>query len=219
MADSPLLLAAGTADGWGVAVIAGTGSMAFGRTPDGRTARAGGWGYLLGDEGSGYALALAALRAVARMTDQRGPATRLCHSLLKHLALKQPQDLVTAVYGGGLNRPALAALAPLVLEAAEAGDEVASAIVQKGAEQLALAAAAVVQQLKLTSPLPVALAGGLLLASETYRTRVLQGIEAVGINARPVMLVPEPAQGALHMAILAATRLPASHPPSPPAHP
>ncbi len=80
--DAALLLAAGTPDGWGVAVVAGTGSMAFARAADGRTARAGGWGPLLGDEGSGYAIALAGLRAAARAADGRAPATPLTDRLL-----------------------------------------------------------------------------------------------------------------------------------------
>ena len=75
--DAAILLAAGTPDGWGVALVSGTGSIAFGRAPDGRTARGGGWGYLLGDEGSAYALVLAGLQAVARAADGRGEPTCL----------------------------------------------------------------------------------------------------------------------------------------------
>src|SRR5581483_5378036 len=124
-------------EGWGVALVAGTGSMAFARAPDGRTARAGGWGYLLGDEGSGYALALAALRAVVRDADGRGPATRLTSRLLAHFGAVLAQDLVRLVYGGGVDRAALAAVAPYVLEAAAAGDEVAAEIMAGQAEELA----------------------------------------------------------------------------------
>jgi N-acetylmuramic acid 6-phosphate etherase len=204
-ADATLLLAAGTPQGWGVAVIAGTGSMALGRAPDGRTARAGGWGYLLGDEGSGYALALAALRAVARMADQRGPKTHLADRFMSHLGLKQPQELIGAIYGGGLTRTALAALAPMVFEAADIGDEIAGAIIHKGADQLAVAVAAVARQLKLASPFPLALAGGLLLASESYRARLLQALGASEIELEPVTLVPEPAEGAVRRALRAGT--------------
>jgi N-acetylmuramic acid 6-phosphate etherase len=218
-ADAPLLLAAGTPHGWGIALIAGTGSMAFGRSPSGQTARAGGWGYLLGDEGSGYALALAALRAVARMADQRGPATSLMDALLSRLGLKQPQELIAAIYRGGMDRPAIPSLAPVVLEAADSGDEVARAIVQKGAEQLALTVAAVARQLKLDSPVPLALAGGLLLASASYRQRLLQALADAHLRVEPVTLVPEPAEGAVRIASLAATQALASRPPSPPGHP
>lgn len=199
--DAPLLLAAGTPDGWGVAVVAGTGSIAFGRSPQGQTARAGGWGYLMGDEGSGYALTLAALQAIARMADDRGPATVLATSFLHHFVLQQPQELIGTVYRGGLDRPALAALAPLVLEAAEAGDGVAGTIVQEGADQLAQAIAAVARQLGLHLPLPLALAGGLLLSSASYRERLSRALLALQIEAEPVALVREPAEGAVRLAL------------------
>ena len=71
--DGDLVVAAGTADGWGVGVIAGTGSIAVARTPDGRKSRAGGWGHLIGDEGSAYGLVLAALRRLARRADAASP--------------------------------------------------------------------------------------------------------------------------------------------------
>src|SRR5262249_43983484 len=88
--DATLLLEAGTPEGWGVAVIAGTGSIAFARSPDGRFDRSGGWGYLLGDEGSAYALALGGLRAVARSADDCLPPTRLTETLLPFMGLNEP---------------------------------------------------------------------------------------------------------------------------------
>jgi N-acetylmuramic acid 6-phosphate etherase len=93
----------------------------------------------------------------------------LVRTLLDRLQLNRPQELIAAIYRGGLDRPALAALAPLVLEAAEEGDAVASAITQNGADQLALAAATSARQLGLVTPYPLALAGGLLLGSANYR--------------------------------------------------
>src|SRR5947209_19543433 len=83
--DAALLLAAGTPEGWGLAVVAGTGSIAWGRDRAGREDRAGGWGYLLGDEGSGYAVAVAALRAVALAAGRTGPPTELADLLVKRL--------------------------------------------------------------------------------------------------------------------------------------
>jgi len=75
--DTDLMLAGGTPDEWGVALICGTGSNVYGRDRQGRVARAGGWGYLLGDEGSGYAIGLAALQAILRAADGRAPQTQL----------------------------------------------------------------------------------------------------------------------------------------------
>lgn len=201
-ADAPLLLAAGTPDGWGVAVVAGTGSMVFARARDGRTARAGGWGYLLGDEGSGYALVVAGLQAIVRATDGRGPATRLTERFLEALNLKQPQELVGAVYRGGLDRTALAALAPLVLGAAEEGDSVAASIVEDAARLLAETIRAAARQLQLEQEaIPLALAGGALLSSEPYRQRLLRQTAQLGLCVEPVRLVEQPAQGAVRLAL------------------
>ena len=96
--DAELVLAAGTPDGWGIALISGTGSIVFGRSPHGEMARAGGWGHILGDEGSGYAIGVEALRAVMRAFDGRGPATALTDAVLLHWSLKTPPDLVGRVY-------------------------------------------------------------------------------------------------------------------------
>jgi N-acetylmuramic acid 6-phosphate etherase len=199
--DASLLLAAGTPDGWGVAVVAGTGSIAVGQASDGRTARSGGWGYLLGDEGSGYAIGLAALQAVAHMSDGRGEATSLSHSLLEHLRLNEPNELIAAIYQRSLDRSAIAALAPFVLNAAESGDAVAITIAQAGADQLAAAVAATGRRLDLSTAFPLAIAGGLLLASPGYRERLLQSLAAQGIVPSPVTLVHEPADGAVRMAL------------------
>ncbi len=200
-ADVSLVLAAGTPDGWGVALIAGTGSMAFARSPDGRTTRAGGWGYILGDEGSGYALGLAALQAVAQAADGRGPPTRLTASLLDRLQLTEPQQLIAAVYQQGLDRAAISSLAPLALAAAEHNDHVADQIVHFGAEQLAVAIAACCRELALPSPFPLAMAGGVLLGSADYRERVLQAAKRTGTTVGEAALVSEPAEGALSIAV------------------
>src|SRR5262249_53857830 len=119
--DAELLLAAGTPEGWGLALVAGTGSIAFARTPDGRTSRGGGWGPLLGDEGSGYAIVLAGLRAAVRAADGRAEKTTMLQSFLARLSLSQPQELIPTVYGK-LDRAALAALAPVVFDCAARDD-------------------------------------------------------------------------------------------------
>jgi N-acetylglucosamine kinase-like BadF-type ATPase len=199
--DGRLLLAAGTPEGWGLAVISGTGSMAIARDLHGRTARAGGWGYLLGDEGSGYAMALAGLQVLARAADGCGPPTALQQSMLKALQLQEPQDLIAVVYGGGLERAALAGLAPLVLAAADEGDSQASEIVQEQAEMLAACAVAAAARLGLDkAAVPLALAGGVFAAAPGYRDRFVQICKARGLQVTPVSLVREPAEGAIRMA-------------------
>jgi N-acetylmuramic acid 6-phosphate etherase len=214
--DAAILLAAGTPQGWGLALIAGTGSIAFGRNPDGQRARAGGWGYLLGDEGSAYALVMAGLRAVVRAADGRGPATRLTERFLAQLGLTQPQELVAAVYRGGRSRADLAALAPLVLEVAEK-DEVAGSIVDREAQELARAGEAVMRQFRWQGPIPTALAGGLLVRSEVYRQRVLNALTNLGVSAYPIAAVEEPARGAVQLAVTALQQAPLEERRIPPA--
>jgi N-acetylglucosamine kinase-like BadF-type ATPase len=199
--DAALLLATGTPQGWGLALVAGTGSIAYGQTPEGRTARAGGWGYLLGDEGSAYALVLAALRAVARAADGRSSPTCLTENFLRKLGLNQPQQLIPELYGGGWDRASLAALAPLVFAAADAGDSSALALIEQGALDLAAMVSAVACQLEFDRrAVPLALAGGVLMANTSYRERVLRLLPALGLQPDPVGLVHEPARGAVQLA-------------------
>ena len=195
--DADLLLAA--AGGWGVAVIAGTGSIAHARSPDGRTARAGGWGYLLGDEGSGYAIAVAGLRAAARSADGRGRTTVLTERLLAALGLSRPEELVGAVYRDA-SRARLAALAPVILDVAAAGDPTADEIVRTAVGELADAVAAAARSLGFGPTFPVALAGGLLVSSASYRKRFLAALGECDLRAEPATVVTEPAEGAVQLA-------------------
>ncbi|HEY3883909.1 MAG TPA: BadF/BadG/BcrA/BcrD ATPase family protein, partial [Vicinamibacterales bacterium] len=91
--DALVALEAGAPASAGVVVIAGTGSIAYGRNAGNEAARAGGWGYMLGDEGSGYWIGRAALRAVLRQADRRGPKTELTGLLLAYFAVGRAQDL------------------------------------------------------------------------------------------------------------------------------
>lgn len=134
--DAAIALEAAFAGESGVVVIAGTGSVAFARTPEGRIERAGGWGYLLGDEGSGHALAVAGLRAVCAALDG-GPDTRLVEAMASRFGLDTVDRIIQRVYREAW--PVQQA-APVVAEVAAGGDAVAVAIV---AEQTAALAAQV----------------------------------------------------------------------------
>ena len=199
--DATLLLAAGTPDGWGLAVIAGTGSIAFVRTPTGGVGRCGGWGHLLGDEGSAYQIALSAMRAACRAFDGVGPPTVLVDRLVKQMNLSGPPDMIPAVYRGPWDRTAIAGMAPMVIEVAEAGDGPAAEIVKTEARELARTAAGAVTANGLpVRGLPVALAGGLLTKSELFRTHFLDGLADCGVTPGPVQLVTDPAVGAVVLA-------------------
>lgn len=196
--DAASVLAAGTPDGWGVALIAGTGSFAFAQPPEGAGVRAGGWGFLLGDEGGGYWIALAGLRAAARAAEGRGPATSLLPALLKHFGLTDPLELIGAVHRLAGDRAALAGLAELVLAAN--GDPVAQGILHQAAEELAALVACAVQGAGLASPFPLALAGGLLVRSPKLQQGVIDRLEAKGLRGHPLAPVPDPVAGAVWLA-------------------
>jgi N-acetylmuramic acid 6-phosphate etherase len=189
-------------EGWGVTVVAGTGSSVWARSPDGRTARAGGWGPLLGDEGSGYSLAIEALRIVCRSSDHRHTSASLTGLLLRSMQLSDPTQLISAVHGGTWDRTRLAALAEDVIRAADDGDVIAEELILGQLGALAECVAAVIAPLGLSGDgLPLALAGSLMVKAPTYRNRFLARLAAAGIRAEPVLLVPEPAEGALRVAV------------------
>ncbi len=194
--DAETVLAAGTPDGWGVALISGTGSCCFARSPDGQTLQVGGWGYLLGDEGSGYDLALRALRLATQTADGRAAAHALLAALLDAWGLAVPSDLVTQVYARGLTRPELAALTRPLFALAEAGDADALRLIDQATADLALLARTAARRLALANP-PLALAGGLLGAGAALRARLA---DRLGAGWGPTTWVADPAQGALVLA-------------------
>lgn len=198
--DARLVLAAGTPEGWGVGVICGTGSIVYGRDAQGRTDRAGGWGYLLGDEGSGYDIGLTALRAVARAADGRGPQTVLTGLILSRWSLNSPHELVGYVYDPHRTKADIAALAALVEQAALQADPVASGILEQVGRELALGTAVVAGRLGFSGPVPCALAGGMLVHGELLFHAFLAAAAGRGLELAPVQRVIEPAVGAIRLA-------------------
>lgn len=192
--DAELLLGA-LPHGAGLALIAGTGSVVLGRNARGRTARAGGWGHIFGDEGSGYALGVAALRSVARAADGRGEPTTLTPAVFRALDVAAPSAIIARVHQNW-DKPTIARLASLVVATAEAGDGVARALLWQAASDLAEQAHAVMRALVLEAPegadqapIPLALGGGLLLEAPPYRALVLRALG--GGSSPPGPLSPQ----------------------------
>ena len=123
--DALIALAAGAGDTPGIVIIAGTGSIAYGRNARRDAARSGGWGHIIGDEGSGYWIGREALSAVVRAVDGRGPSTRLTDDVLEHFAIGDISGLPRIVYDRDLPRLSVAALGPIVQRASTLGDPVA----------------------------------------------------------------------------------------------
>lgn len=161
--DAVIALASGTGGSlYGSVLVCGTGMIAYGFDAAGRHSRAGGWGALLGDGGSGYAIGAAVLRAATWAADGRGPETALLPALLEHLHLQQAQQLVRWAYDD-VSWQRFAHLAPLAMAWAERGDPLARQILAQAAEDLAVAAEAVARALQMQEETaPLVLAGHLL---------------------------------------------------------
>lgn len=164
--DAEIALVGATLGEPGVIVIAGTGSVAGARNRRGEYARCGGWGHLLGDEGSAYFIAREALRAVLWAFDGRGPSTQLTEPVLKALGVASPDEILIKVYGERMSVREIARLAPLVTEAAKRGDPVAKSIVEDAAKHLALHVIALAKKLGMLEeqPIKVAPVGGVFRA-------------------------------------------------------
>lgn len=145
--DALIALSGATGGEAGIIAIAGTGSIAFGRNAAGGTARAGGWGYIFGDEGGGFDLVRKALRAALRYEEGWGPETSLHRLLLEATGASSANDLLHRFYTAEFPRPRIASLAVLVDNAANEGDAVARQIVEQAAAELAALVEAVRAQL------------------------------------------------------------------------
>jgi glucosamine kinase len=181
--DGRIALAGSLAGRAGLVLIAGTGSACYGVNASGRTWRAGGWGHLFSDEGSSHWLGRQGLRAVACAADGRGPTTALTSSFLQHLGIDHTDLLLHRVYIQGLSRSEVAALAPLVVAAAEAGDPVALELLDTGAYLLAECVMATAEQLQLGPSPELAVVGGLTQAGEVFwqplRRALMQELPAI----------------------------------------
>lgn len=200
--DAEIALTGATGGKPGIIIIAGTGSMAFGRNAEGRSARAGGWGYVFGDEGGGFDLVRRALRASLRMEEGWGPATSLAASLLRATGSSDVNAMLHRFYTSEFSRPRIASLSSLVTEAAEAGDEVAAGILQSAASELAAYVEGVYGNLFAGESVPISYIGGVFRSHPllTQFTELIRG--RIGITPGPPRFGP--AAGAVIQAMRAA---------------
>jgi N-acetylglucosamine kinase-like BadF-type ATPase len=194
--DAVIALAGATATGQGIITISGTGSIAFGRNGLGRTARAGGWGHIFGDEGSAFYIVRRALRAALRMEEGWGPSTNLRQILLDATGSSDANDMLHRFYTDEWPRSRVATLARLVDGAAGEADAAAGEILNQAAQELALLAASVrVQLWKPGEPIEVAYIGGVFESRMLLeRFRMLVEFEAGAVCGPPKY---GPAEGAL----------------------
>lgn len=201
VSDGEIALEGALGDAPGILLIAGTGSVAYGRAEGGRVERCGGWGMVVGDEGSAYAVGRAALRAALCAYDRRGRPTRLLPAVLGHLGFDFPAELPP--WAGRAEKADIAALAALVADLARSGDDVASDILGTAARDLAAHVAALAARLgPWAEPPPVVFFGGMFQA-DGFAERVERALGEAGLEVE----VREPEEGAVGGAVRIARRL------------
>ena len=196
--DAHIALIGGTESQEGVIIISGTGAIVYGIDTNGREARASGWGYLLGDEGSGYDIAIRGLRAIARAADGRDDPTELTNRVLSRLELNTPNALIRWVHAA--SRDAIAHLAEIVFGAAQNSDNIAERIIDAAAAELVLAAGSVIGQLKFGGSFDVVLSGGNLTHQPMFADKIRHRFSEVHPEALVLLPKHEPAYGAVLLA-------------------
>ncbi|HYM24354.1 MAG TPA: BadF/BadG/BcrA/BcrD ATPase family protein [Vicinamibacterales bacterium] len=200
--DALIALVAGARDDPAIVVIAGTGSIVYGRNSAGDAARAGGWGHMIGDEGSGYWIGREALSAVMRASDGRGPSTALTAEVLAHFEIADVSHLPKIVYDRELPRVNVAALGPLVERVAGQGDAAAAGILDRAAEELALSARSVATRLEMRGDaFTFHLAGGVFRAVPWLAQELPRRLVEIAPRCQARLLDEEPAVGAVWLAL------------------
>lgn len=199
--DSDVYIALSALDERGecAVVISGTGSMAAGRTKDGEIIHTGGWGYILGDEGSSYAIALDALKAAIRGYEKSAPESALTNALKEHYSVSDYLELIDIFYDPPMERSEIAEFAVKVFECAKSGDAVANEILRDNAAQLAKTAAALLKQLEDCDTLGVW--GGVFEHNKNYLEMFRQSVKESFPRLTVGLLAVPPYIGAVTAAI------------------
>lgn len=195
--DAEPVLASGTEDGWGIALIVGTGSVAVGLDSAGNTVTKGGWGHWFGDKGSGFYLGYKALAAVAEASDDIGPETILSELVMDKLGTTDPRSILKEVSAGGDTRREVAALTPVVITAAEQRDSVAVRIIISAVTETVKLVAAVSRTLEFDEPYPLAVAGGVVCNSALFQRELESQLGKLEPPPGSMKIVDEPVMGCL----------------------
>jgi N-acetylglucosamine kinase-like BadF-type ATPase len=192
--------ATATGGGPGVAAIAGTGSNVFGVGSDGRSWRTGGWGHLLGDEGSGYWLGIESIRAALHDRDASGPPTALGAAACEFFERDTVEAVASLVYSKPLTKGEIAGFAIETAKLAEQGDQVACELFERGAAELGGQVAAVIEQAGLEGAFPVGLIGSAYKAGEVFLAPLRRRIAQSAPDAEISRVQMAPVGGSLLLA-------------------
>jgi len=201
--DALVALVAGAGNNPGIVVVSGTGSIVYGVNKQAVAARAGGWGFIVGDEGAGYWIGRRALTAALRERDGRGPRTLLTPLVCDHFRVATPDQLVRQIYDRGMRPQAIAALGSVVERARRHGDIIAAEILKQAAEELALGARSVATRLEMRGDqFAIVLAGGMFRAIPWLAEELRLQLRDIAPRAWMAPLDVDPALGAVRLALL-----------------
>jgi glucosamine kinase len=190
----------------GVGTISGTGSNVFGVGADGRAWRAGGWGHVLGDEGSGYWLAVQSIKATLSDRDRSGPETALSTAVVDFFGVQSVEALATLVYSKPLTKGEIAAFAVETARVAQAGDAVACGLYERAALELSRQVGAVVEQTGLAGEFPIGLIGSVFKAGALFVEPLAAAVHRIAPGARMAVVEMAPVGGCLLLAARVAGR-------------
>jgi N-acetylglucosamine kinase-like BadF-type ATPase len=199
--DALPVLVAGTTDGVGVALIAGTGAVALAASEHVDTTVVGGWGYWFGDEGSAFWLGQAAARAATHAADGRSKPTLLTQAILDRLAISEPREILSALSETGDVRTRLAAIADLVTQCAELRDPIALDLLAEAGKHLASLVITAAERVNLGREFPLALAGGVVTGSTLIQESLRQELAARMIVPSKIEIVTNPVMGCIRLAL------------------
>jgi len=186
----------------GIIIISGTGAICFGKNSEGRVVRAGGWGYLLGDEGSGYFIGREAIIAALKDLDARGEKTKLRKKLEEHFELSSIDQIIPQVYQNRIDRVAIANLAPIVFEQTNQGDTIAEEIIRNTGKELGRLAKAVAQKLNFKADeIKVALIGSIFKQKDMLINEISKELYEVSWNVEIIDPMFAPQFGAAMVAL------------------
>ncbi len=173
----------------GIALLAGTGSFAVSYDANGRKTSVGGWGHMLGDEGSGYDIGRRAVRRTLQAMDEGRPVTALGQDVLHHYHITNPTQLVHTIYHAGCDRRQMAALCPVVGKRAMQGDTEAADILEEAAAALAQLAGTLFRRLCIAQA-PVALVGGVSKLGEAITIPLARNLAELGLSLQAPLYTP-----------------------------
>ncbi len=201
--DAEIALFGTTLGKAGVVLIAGTGSICYGKNERGETATAGGWGPLAGDEGSGSSIARHGLQAIAKASDGRGKFTQLSQAATVYFRTSTPENLLVAIYSPQMDNARIAGFARHVIETAHAGDEIAIEILKEAGSELGSAVNAVICKLNLRRrKIPVGQVGSIFRAGNLITDSLLEAVRKFAPKAYLTTPALQPANAAAQMALL-----------------